>query len=181
MYSILFWSLFGSRPTSQFAFHVTLFVCLVTKKGISLRLSLLSSYLLDLFCQKRSKTERILTVLWVLAKCQLYLVTYGFHRKNISTTTGCSSFGTYCRLRTTPQLCCSKRDCASHAFRTLAHCISVACSDDLASVLISAFNVPFCALHGSAAREGTGITIECCSEDDVPTCHCNENDLDSFR
>ena len=73
------------RPTSQFALHVTLFVCLVTKRDLAGTISgdTMSSRSL---WQKRSKT-RILSVLWVLVKCQLYLVTYNFHRKNTPTTT----------------------------------------------------------------------------------------------
>ena len=59
------------------------------EKGISLRLSLLSSYLLDLVVRKDPRQREFLQFLCFLVQCQLYLVTYGFHRKNISTTTGC--------------------------------------------------------------------------------------------
>ena len=51
------------------------------EKGISVTLSLLLSYLLDLVVRND------LQFLWILVWCQLYLVTYGFHRKNIPTTT----------------------------------------------------------------------------------------------
>ena len=46
----------------------------------SLKLSLYSSYLLDLVVRNDPRQKEFLAVLWVLVECQLYLVTYGFHR-----------------------------------------------------------------------------------------------------
>ena len=57
------------------------------EKRIPLRLSLESSYLLDLVVRNDPGRKEFLAVLWVLVQCQVYLVTYGFHRKNIPTTT----------------------------------------------------------------------------------------------
>ena len=68
--------------------HEMSFVCLVTEKGIASRLSLLSSYHLDLLVRDYPTEEKeSLQFLWVLAWCLLYPVTYGLHRKNIFTTT----------------------------------------------------------------------------------------------
>ena len=47
------------------------FMCVVTKNGISLRLSLLP-VILPTCCQYRSRRERIFTVLWILVQCLLY-------------------------------------------------------------------------------------------------------------
>ena len=57
------------------------------EEGISLRLSLQSSHLLDLVVRNDPRQKEFLAVLWVLGQCRLYLVTYGFHKKNIPTTT----------------------------------------------------------------------------------------------
>ena len=62
-------------------------LCHVTEKRISLRLSLLSSYLPDFVVRNDPRQKEFHAVLWVLVQYQLYLVTYGFHRKNIPTTT----------------------------------------------------------------------------------------------
>ena len=56
------------------------------EKGISLRRSLQSTYLLDLVVRNDPTKKEFLAVLSVLVSCQLYLVTYGLHRQNISTT-----------------------------------------------------------------------------------------------
>ena len=61
--------------------------------GISLRLSLLSSYHPDLFVRDDPREEKkSFQFLWVLVCCPLYPVTYGPHRKNILTTTLCMVF-----------------------------------------------------------------------------------------
>ena len=48
-----------------------------------MRLSLQSSYLLDLVVRNDPRLEEVFAVLWFLVLCQLYLVTCGLHRKNI--------------------------------------------------------------------------------------------------
>ena len=63
--STLCWCLFGSRPTSQFAPHGNLVVCIVTKKEFIV--TILVVIIFVTCCQRRSKnTERIITVFWLL-------------------------------------------------------------------------------------------------------------------
>ena len=73
----------ANHPVSSHSRDVVSVPC--DGKGISLRLSLLSSYHPDLLVRHDPREEEeSLQFLWVLVWCLLYPVTYGLHRKNIN-------------------------------------------------------------------------------------------------
>ena len=63
-------------------------VCFLTKnKRELIETILVNHHLPDLLSVTIQRRERIVTVLWVLVLCLLYFVTYGLHRKYMSTST----------------------------------------------------------------------------------------------
>ena len=73
-------------PTSQFAPHVTLIVCPVTEKGSSCNYPCSHHIFLTSLSETIQDRKNSCSFV-ILVYCQLYLVTNGFHRKNIRTTT----------------------------------------------------------------------------------------------